>query len=72
MFGMLTINLKNMKKTKKQNKEYSQNYYQKNKFIIKERSKQQREQDKLEQKLYKYGFFTLLAIILSHLILIQF
>ena len=61
-----------MKKTKKQNKEYSQNYYQKNKFIIKERSKQQREQDKLEQKLYKYGFFTLLAIILSHLILIQF
>ena len=69
---MLTINLKNMKKTKKQNKEYSQNYYQKNKFIIKERSKQQREQDKLEQKLYKYGFFTLLAIILSHLILIQF
>ena len=72
MFEMLTINLKNMKKTKKQNKEYSQNYYQKNKFIIKERSKQQREQDKLEQKLYKYGFFTLLAIILSHLILIQF
>ena len=72
MFGMLTINLKNMKKTKKQNKEYSQNYYQKNKFIIKERSKQQREQDKLEQKLYKYGFFTLLTIILAHLILIQF
>ena len=72
MFGMLTINLKNMKKTKKQNKEYSQNYYQKNKFIIKERSKQQREQDKLEQKLYRYGFFTLLAIILAHLILIQF
>ena len=61
-----------MKKTKKQNKEYSQNYYQKNKFIIKERSKQQREQDKLEQKLYKYGFFTLLAIIFAHLILIQF
>jgi type IV secretory pathway component VirB8 len=72
MFGMLTINLKNMKKTKKQNKEYSQNYYQKNKFIIKERSRQLRERRDTEQKLYKYGFFTLLAIILAHLILIQF
>jgi hypothetical protein len=61
-----------MKKTKKQNKEYSQNYYQKNKFTIKERSRQQREQHKLEQKLYKYGFFFLLAIIFTNLILIQF
>jgi len=61
-----------MKKTKKQNKEYSQNYYRKNKVKINQRSKQLRERRDREQKLYKYGFFTLLAIILSHLILIQF
>jgi len=68
------INLKNMKKTKTRHQinEDARDYYDKNKLKINQRSKQLRERRDTEQRLYKYGFFTLLTIILAHLILIQF
>ena len=63
-----------MKKTqtRQQKNEDARDYYDKNKLKINQRSKQLRERRDTEQRLYKYGFFFLLAIILSHLILIQF
>jgi hypothetical protein len=59
-------------KTRQQKNEDARDYYDKNKLKINQRNKQLRERRDKEQRLYKYGFFTLLAIILSHLILIQF
>jgi hypothetical protein len=74
MFGILTINFKNMKKikTREQINKGARDHYDKNKLKINQKSKLNRDRRQLEQKLYKYGFFFLLAIILSHLILIQF
>ena len=60
------------KQTKKEKNDYAKVHYHKNKLKINQRSKQRRERKDTEQKLYKYGFFTLLAIIFAHLILIQF
>jgi hypothetical protein len=59
-------------KTRQQKNEDAKVYYHDNKVKINQRNKQLRKQRDTEQRLYKYGFFTLLAIILSHLILIQF
>jgi hypothetical protein len=59
-------------KTKQQKNDYAKAHYRKNKLKINQRNKQLRKRRDTEQKLYKYGFFTLLTIILSHLILIQF
>jgi hypothetical protein len=59
-------------KTRQQKNEDARDYYDKNKLKINQRNKQLRERRDKEQRLYKYGFFTLLAIILSHLILIKF
>lgn len=59
-------------KTRNQMNEDARDYYDKNKLKINQKSKLNRDRRRLEQKLYKYGFFFLLAIILSHLILIQF
>ena len=59
-------------KTRQQKNEDARDYYDKNKLKINQRNKQLRERRDKEQRLYKYGFFTLLAIILAHLILIQF
>jgi len=59
-------------KTRQQINEDARDYYDKNKLKINQRSKLNRDRKQLEQRLYKYGFFFLLAIILSHLILIQF
>jgi len=63
-----------MKKTqtRKEKNDYAKVHYHKNRLKINQRSKQRRERKDTEQKLYKYGFFTLLAIIFAHLILIQF
>jgi hypothetical protein len=63
-----------MKKTqtKQQKNENAKVYYHDNKLKINQRNKQLRKRRDKEQRLYKYGFFTLLTIILSHLILIQF
>ena len=59
-------------KTRQQINEDARDYYDKNKLKINQRSKQLRERRDTEQRLYKYGFFFLLAIIFAHLILIQF
>ena len=59
-------------KTKQQKNEDAKVYYHDNKVKINQRSKQLRERRDTEQKLYKYGFFILLAIIFAHLILMQF
>jgi len=63
-----------MKKTqtRQQKNEDARDYYDKNKLKINQRSKQLRERRDAEQRLYKYGFFTLLTIIFAHLILMQF
>jgi len=58
--------------TRQQKNDYAKVHYHKNRLKINQRSKQLRERRDTEQKLYKYGFFFLLTIILAHLILIQF
>jgi len=58
--------------TRQQKNDYAKVHYHKNRLKINQRSKLNRDRKQLEQKLYKYGFFFLLAIILAHLILIQF
>jgi len=59
-------------KTRQQINDYAKVHYHKNRLKINQRSKQLRERRDTEQRLYKYGFFTLLAIIFAHLILMQF
>jgi len=51
-----------MKKTTK--KQYSQNYYKKNKFIINERNKQNRKRKQLINKFHFYGFWLLLTAVI--------
>jgi hypothetical protein len=58
-----TINLKNMKTTKKQ-KEISKKHYEKNKHIISERNKQNRKRQQRLDKIYFYGFWLLLTAVL--------
>ena len=58
--------------TRQQKNDYAKAHYHKNRLKINQRSKQLRERRDTEQRLYKYGFFFLLAIILAHLILMQF
>ena len=50
-------------------KETQKKYYQKNKHIIKQNNKRQRERDETEQKFYKYGFWLLLTAGVVNLIL---
>jgi len=58
--------------TRQQKNDYAKVHYHKNRLKINQRSKLNRDRKQLEQRLYKYGFFTLLTIIFAHLILIQF
>jgi hypothetical protein len=64
MFGMLTINLKNMIKTTKKQKENSKKHYEKNKLIISERNKQNRKRQQRLDKIYFYGFWLALTAVL--------
>jgi len=59
-------------KTRKEKNDYAKVHYHKNRLKINQKSKQRRERRDTEQRLYKYGFFFLLAIIFAHLILMQF
>jgi hypothetical protein len=65
-----TINLKNMKATKKQ-KQNSKKHYEKNKHIISERNKQNRKRQQLSAKLYFYGFWLLLTAVLVDIFINQ-
>jgi len=59
-------------KTRKEKNDYAKIHYHKNRLTINQKHKENRNRKQLEQRLYKYGFFFLLAIIFAHLILIQF
>lgn len=60
-----------IKKTKDEIKQKQKEYYQKNKFTIKQNNQRKQERDELEQKFYKYGFWLLLTAGVVNLILTQ-
>ena len=53
-----------MKKTTKKQREASKKHYEKNKFIINERNKQNRKRQQLIDKFHFYGFWLLLTAVL--------
>lgn len=71
-FGILTVNLKYMKKTTKKQREISKKHYEKNKLLISEKNKQNRKRKQLIDKFHFYGFWLLLIAVLVDTFLTKF
>ena len=68
MCGILTNNLKTMKKTYN---ETQKKYYQKHRLEIKNKRQRRLEREETEKKFYKIGFWLLLTVGVVNLILTQ-
>ena len=68
MCGILTNNLKTMKKTYN---ETQKKYYQKHRLEIKNKRQLRLEREETEKKFYKIGFWFLLTVVSVNFILTQ-